>query len=140
MWGRCLNTHGGAGHNLPCDLHNEHVNRHFKDIFGDMGANFTEKANTTAARSVSTLVSTAELFDKVTGIHPESTAHTTKSDMDDVLTIVRDVQSCKILTAIDKREHKSFPRFPSSPLNALNCRTWMSGSYRRSSITTNWGQ
>ena len=65
-------------------------------------------------------MATAELFDKVTGIHPESTAHTTRSDKDDVLTIVRDVLSYKILTAISKRDHKSFPEFPPSPLHGLN--------------------
>ncbi len=40
-----------------------------------MGANFTKESITRAARSVSTLVSVGELFDKATGIHPESTAH-----------------------------------------------------------------
>ncbi len=33
-WGRTVNTHGGSGRNLPCDLHNKHVNRHFKEIIG----------------------------------------------------------------------------------------------------------
>ena len=78
-WGRTVNTHGGSGRNLPCDLHNEHVNRHFKEIIGDMGANFTKESITRAARSVSTLVSIEELFDKATGIHPESTAHVNSS-------------------------------------------------------------
>ncbi len=119
-WGRTVNTHGGSGRNLPCDLHNEHVNRHFKDIIGDMGANFTEAASTRAARATSTLVSIEELFDKVSGIHPQSTAHTSKSDVDDVLSITKDVEFHKILTAMDNREHKSFPNFSSSPLHALN--------------------
>ena len=25
-WNHFVNTHGGCGHNIPCDLHNEHVN------------------------------------------------------------------------------------------------------------------
>ena len=25
-WGRFVNTYGKPGHNIPCDLHNEHVN------------------------------------------------------------------------------------------------------------------
>ncbi len=65
-WDRTVNTHGGSGHNIPCDLHNEHVHRHFKEKIGDMGANFTNEASTPAARSVSTLVSIEDLFDKVT--------------------------------------------------------------------------
>ena len=54
-WGRFVNTHGGYGHNIPCDLHNEHVNKLFKDIIGNMGANFTEQASTQAARAVTSL-------------------------------------------------------------------------------------
>ena len=26
-WGRFINYKGGAGRNIPCDLHNEHINR-----------------------------------------------------------------------------------------------------------------
>ena len=40
-WGRFINTRDGLGHNIPCDLHNEHVNRLFKDAIAHMGANFT---------------------------------------------------------------------------------------------------
>ncbi len=79
-----------------------------------LGANFTQEASTRAARATSTLVSIDELFDKATGIHPESTAHTSKSDVDDVLAVTKDVQLHKILTAIDHRD------FLSSPLKALN--------------------
>ncbi len=31
-WGRFINTHGRKGRNLPCYLHNEHINKLFKDI------------------------------------------------------------------------------------------------------------
>ena len=55
IWGRFINTRGGKGQNIPCDLHNEHVNRAFKDIIRNMGANFTKEASTWAARSVTSL-------------------------------------------------------------------------------------
>ena len=28
VWGRFINTHGLAGHNIPCDLYLEHLNRY----------------------------------------------------------------------------------------------------------------
>ncbi len=66
-------------------------------------------------------MSIEDLFDKVTGIHPQSTAHTSKSDVDDVLAVTKDVQLHKIQTAVvDQRDHKRFPGFSSSPLKALN--------------------
>ena len=40
-WGRFVNYRGGAGKNIPCELHNEHVNRGVKDIINHMGANLT---------------------------------------------------------------------------------------------------
>ncbi len=89
-WGRFVNTHGGEGNNIPCDLYNEHVNHLFK------GSNFTEQSSTRAARCVTTLSSIADTFDKLTGIHPESTSHTMSSNRDDVLSIATVVQSSKL--------------------------------------------
>ena len=74
-WGRFVNTHGGPGRNIPCDLHNEHINRLFKEMVGNMGANFTPESSTRAARSVTTLEKMSKKFDHETGIHPELSAH-----------------------------------------------------------------
>ena len=51
-WGRFVNTHGGPGMTIPCDLHNEHVNKFFKEVISNMGANLTEAASTRAAQAV----------------------------------------------------------------------------------------
>ena len=42
-WGRFVNTHGGLGHNMPCDFHNEHVNRLIKEQIKHMGSNFSQR-------------------------------------------------------------------------------------------------
>lgn len=44
-----MNTHGGSGRNIPCDLHNEHVNKLLKEIIANMGAKLKEEAMTRAA-------------------------------------------------------------------------------------------
>ena len=88
MWGSFVNTHGGKGRNIPCDLQNEHVNKLYKDIVANMGANFTEVASTRAARAVSSLERLALAFDKHTGIHPEATAHSAREDEKDVKMVV----------------------------------------------------
>ena len=41
-WSRVVNTRGGAGKNVPVDLHNEHLNRKLKDVVSGVGANVTE--------------------------------------------------------------------------------------------------
>ena len=45
-WGWFVNTHGGLGNNIPCDYHNEHINKLTKELINHMGANFSQKAMT----------------------------------------------------------------------------------------------
>ena len=56
LWDRFVNTRGGLGHNIPCDLYNEHVNKLLKHIIVSMGSNMTEASLQHAARSVRTLL------------------------------------------------------------------------------------
>ena len=119
-WGRFINTHGGQGRNLPCDLHNEHINKLFKDIISNMGPNFTKAASTWAARAVSSLHRISMAFDKQTGIHPEATAHNTRSDEKDVKIVVDVLQKSEVLNVIVNRSHRMFPKFSPDPLHKLN--------------------
>ena len=64
-WSRFINKRGGPGNNIPCDLHNEHLNKLFKEIIANMGSNFTEQSIQRSARSVSALHDLAEAFDRV---------------------------------------------------------------------------
>ena len=114
-----MNTHGGYGHNLPCDLHNEHVNKLFKDIIGNMGANFTEQASTRAARAVTSLAAMSARFDDQTGIHPEATAHSRKSDEDDVKQVVKVLKDIDALIIHSDRCHSKFTKISSNPLQSL---------------------
>ena len=36
-WDRFVNKKGGLGRNIPCDLHDEHVNKLIKEIVQRMG-------------------------------------------------------------------------------------------------------
>lgn len=40
-WGRFVNTHGGPGRNISCDLYNKHMNKLFKDFVHNLIANLT---------------------------------------------------------------------------------------------------
>jgi len=42
MWHRFVNSRGGMGNNIPCDLYNEHINRLVKHIIRNMGPNLTD--------------------------------------------------------------------------------------------------
>ena len=106
--------------NKSCDLHNEHVNKLYKEIIGNMGAKFTEFASTRAARAVPSLERLALGFERQTGIHPEATAHSRRSDAKDVQIVVQVVLKARILEVIDDRCHSKFPNFSSYPLHRFD--------------------
>ena len=79
---------GGPGNNIPGDLHYEHLNKLFKEIIANMGSNFTEQSIQRSARSVSALHDLAETFDPESHTPVTTTAHSTKSDDNDVRRVV----------------------------------------------------
>lgn len=120
IWGRFVNTHGGQGRNLSCDLHNEHINHLYKDMICTMGANFTESASTRAARCVSSLERVANGFDRQTGIHLEATAHSRRADEKDVNIVVEVLLKANIMEVVAERYHSKFLDITLNPLERLN--------------------
>ena len=55
LWSRFVNTKGGLGHNISCDLHMEHLNCAFKTHLGTAGGNVTEKTLLRTGKALSTL-------------------------------------------------------------------------------------
>ena len=124
-WGRFVNTHGGKGLNIPCDLHNEHVNKLYKEIIGNTGANFTKFASTHAARAVSSLERLSLGFERQTGIHQGETAHSRRSDAKDVQIVAEVVLKGRILELIHERCHSKFSNFSPNPLGRIDRRKMM---------------
>ncbi len=111
-------SHGGKGRNIPCDLHNEKL---FKEIIKNMGANFTEVASTRVARAVTTIEQVVELFDSETGIHPQTSTHSRKSDDEDVKKVVKALLEQNILTVQSTpRSHAAFSNMTANPPQSLN--------------------
>ncbi|KAL5471207.1 hypothetical protein EMCRGX_G029297 [Ephydatia muelleri] len=98
-WGRFVNTHGGKGRNLPCDLHNEHHSCCKSSVLPER---------------------LALGFERQTGIHPEATAHSRKSDAKDMQIVVEVVLKARILEVIDKRCQSKFPNFSPNPLDRID--------------------
>ena len=119
-WNRCVNTHGGLGRNIPCDLHNEHINKLFKEIITNMGANLTDEAMQRAARSVTTLRQMRDNFDKLSGVPVGTSAHSTRPDDSDVLRVASVVMRDDILSKKPGRSHSRFQKISANPLSKLN--------------------
>ena len=118
MWDRFINTRGGMGKNIPCDLHNEHVNKLLKHVITSMGGNLTEVALRRASRSVSTLEAVCQQFDKCSGVPFTSSSHSTLSDMQDVGKVMKTVIKRELLSIVSGRKHAGFPTISRNPLKA----------------------
>lgn len=120
VWDRFINTHGGMGRNIQCDIYNEHVNREVKEIIQNMGPNLTEEALQRASRSVSTITKVCETFDNISHTPAKTSAHSTKTDQNDVGHVVSVVLRKKLLEKqIEPRQQLAFPVFKTNPLNTL---------------------
>ena len=92
-----MNTHGGAGHNIQCDLHNEHL-KLFKDIIHSVGSNLTEQSLRRAARSVTALIKIRDAFDTESKVPVPTSAHSCKDDYNDVTRVVEVLLKDGVLT------------------------------------------
>lgn len=117
MWHRFVNTRGGMGMNIPCDLYNEHVNKEVKIIIQNMGPNLTEKALKRAVRCVSPLQTICKGFDAATHVPTITSAHTRKSEMEDIGKVVKTVLQLRLLEIVGQRHHQCFPKIKMNPLD-----------------------
>lgn len=130
IWDRFVNTHGGMGRNLPCDLHNEHVNKELKSAIRHMGSNFTQNALTSVARSITYMSSASAQFDKQCGI-TGSSAHSIRDDFDDVKKIVGVVKRENLWESKKSKRPRHYLKFnmkstnPLFKLNRQKLEEWM---------------
>lgn len=64
LWNRCVNTTGRPGANIPCDLHDEHLNRRFKIILRGQGANVNPRSVERAGKSIASVHHICQIFEE----------------------------------------------------------------------------
>ena len=101
VWTRVINNRGGAGNNIPVDLHMEHLNRLLKDI--------SESAIVQSSKSLDGIKTVCDNFDKSAGIHADSINHTKKSSKKDQELVVKQLLKSKVFSYIPGRKHAAFP-------------------------------
>ena len=116
LWDCFVNTRGGPGRNIQCDVYNEHIVRLVKDIIISMGANLMERALQRAARSVSTVHTACEKFDQESGVPVTTSAHSTREDKVDVGKVVASVITNKLLQIMPGRKRSTFKNMHLNPL------------------------
>ena len=86
-WNRTCNTHGGKGKNKQLDLHNEHVNRVFKDDINTFRANISEHSITRSGNAVGPIMKIIEHFDEILAVKQDSGKHA-KPHQDEELKLI----------------------------------------------------
>ena len=115
LWGRFINSEGGSGHNIPADLHMEHLNRLLKGTVSHLGANKTPQAIVRAGKALGVLRNILEEFDKITGGLVTSN-HTTRSEAEDLIKMVAELSNQDVFSHHPGRKHKTFPTFQCNKL------------------------
>ena len=96
------------------------MNKLLKVIIANMGPNLTEVAMQRAARSVSTLHTLCKKFDMTTALPHHSTAHSTRSDIEDIKKVTDVVLECNLLKPTAGRCHPKFRDLDLNPLKKWN--------------------
>ncbi len=112
-----VNVHGGLGNNIPFDLHNEHVNKLFKEIITNIKANLTDEAMQRSARSVTTLHEIQVIDKSLEFLWAH--AHSTRPDGSDVTRVASVVSRNHILSVRPKVFHSRFRSISANPLSNL---------------------
>ena len=117
VWNRFINTHGIRGRNIPCDLHQEHLNRICKRAIRNLGANQTETAITRAGKVLGTLYPVLMQYDMQTHVADTTGIHRAPTSQKDRDVIIRELQRLEVFSSLRKRKYHTFPR-PRDPLHA----------------------
>eukprot|EP00731_Ephydatia_muelleri_P005645 Em0002g1821a len=108
LWSCFINSEGGPGHNIPADLHMEHLNKLLKGTICHLGANKTPQAIIRAEKALGALKYILEEFDKSTGVWV-TTNHTTRSEAEDLMKMVTECSQNKVFSHKPGRNHQIFP-------------------------------
>ena len=104
-WGRYINTHGRQGHNIPADLHLEHLNRRLKGILHNLGPNKSTSTIQCAAKTVGVV---SKVCLQLTSVSKDSDHHQRKPYTHDFNLILGVLQEREVFTKKLDRMHKSF--------------------------------
>ena len=121
IWSRFVNLRNKPASNIPCDLHNEHLNRLCKGCVKRLGANKNDKAISRYSKCLGPLCTVVSNFDSVHGYHRTSTSHTDPSSAKDRDMIIKElIENAKVFNITANRCHKSFPKFRTNLIKKID--------------------
>ena len=128
IWSRFVNMSGKAGHNKPCDLHMEHLNRTAKEALGPQAC-LNPKSVKRVGNCIALFQNLCRQFDIVSDAHRSSGKHVRASETTDLQKIVHQLLSANVFQKTSNRCHKGFENFNGKSLtdriNAEKLKEWL---------------
>jgi hypothetical protein len=135
MWSRVVNPRGGAGNNIPVDLHMEHLNRHVKDFIIGLGANISEATVVNCSKVLKGVTDTCANFDKSCGLSQASIHHAQRSSKLDEEKIIEElIAKSRVFDYVPGRYHSSYQWIEphvSREVNAAALFSWLQGHKKK---------
>ena len=98
LWSRFVNTVGKPGHNIPADLHMEHLNRALKEAVSNLRSNKSEKSIIRAGKALGTLVPIVTFFDELISVSKPGSSHAIPLRHQDVRKMVYEIHKNNLLS------------------------------------------
>ena len=92
-WGRTVNTVGRVGHNIPCDLHMEHLNRRLKFMMENLGSNIKPQCVQTVGQTLGVISKLCSHFEDEADATKNKSYHTFPTFKKDLAMIVSQLVS-----------------------------------------------
>ena len=110
MLSRFINNEGGPVHNIPAELHMEHLSRLLKGTVSHLGAKKTPQAIVRAGQVLGVLRNILVEFDKAT-VGQVTSNHTTRSEAEDLMKMVAELSHHDVFSHHPGRKNKTSPTF-----------------------------
>ena len=146
LWSRVVNTKGKEGHNVPVDLHMEHLNRTVKEYIAGVGANVSQNTIIQCGQSLDGMMTITKNYDKVNNVHPSSGKHTKKSQRKDEELILHELnERSRVFDYVPGRSHscKKFDRVEpnvATKIDKTKLFQWLSDKKKAAVKSVKFGQ
>ena len=111
-WARTVNTVGRIGHNIPCDLHMEHLNRRLKFMMENLGSNIKPQCVQSVGRTLGVINKLCSRFEDEAGAYKNKDYHTFPAFKKDMAMIVCQLVSDNVFSEASQQKLISYKKSP----------------------------
>ena len=119
LWNRTINATGRIGHNIPMDLHMEHLNRNLKSAISHLSSNVSKSTISRLGKSMKKLEAVTSNYDRCSKVSQDMGYHSNPSLTKDLKQIIDELNKMCVHERKDKRRHSQFPRMKGNIVGSI---------------------